>query len=367
MPAEEPELAERSSRRDPAAPATTPAAQVNPWVTTVPAGDEADALPRWHPAAPGGPSEPTPPPAERGTSPGRGHLVVVWGTSGAPGRTTVAINLAAELAELAAPGRAARRRRERSRRVGAASRAGADGPILLVDADTEAPSVTQALAVLDDASSVAALARRAAQGRLTPTAVRHLSPLLRPGLHVATGLSRPDRWRELPAAAMEDVWALARAAARVTVVDVGAGAEDPPPGLDGWGAPARHAVTLGALAAADTVLVVGAADPVGVRRLVLALTELRERDLAPGAEVIPVVTRVRASVAGADAERAVLAALARYADESAAILVPDDRPAADRCLLEGRTLAEAAPKSPARAPLAALAAALLREPAGVRR
>ncbi len=444
----------------PGAPATAtgtvdPGGTANPWVTTaVPDGGAADALPPWHPAAPGGPldpaltldatadapgsgacppapSSPTPPPAPPPSSPSPasaspapgppsgpavasaarhprhaagststaeaaprpssttdrapappGRLVVVWGTAGAPGRTTVAINLAAELADLAAPGRAARRRRPRPRgpvlpgRRDPARRpsgpapvdtAGTPAPILLVDADTEAPSVAQALAVLDDASSVAALARRAAHGRLTPTGVRHLSPVLRPGLHVATGLSRPDRWRELPAAAMDDVWVQARRAARVTVVDVGPGAEEPPPGLEGWGAPVRHGVTLSALAAADTVLVVGAADPIGIRRLVQALTELRERELAPDAAVVPVVTRVRASVTGAEPERAVLGALARYADVAEATLVPDDRPGTDRCLLEGRTLAEVVPRSPARAAIAALAAMLLRESVGVRR
>lgn len=361
----------------PGAPATPPGPATAPARDPGPAGREAagGSAPPARESA-GGSAAPAPPasPQDVPAAPAapEGRLVVVWGAPGAPGRTTVAITLAAELAALATPGRAARRRGQRSRPRATAPTApriaAPHGPaVLLIDADTEAPSVAQALAVLDDASAVAALARRAAHGRLTPAALRRLSPLLRPGLHVATGLSRADRWRELPAAAMDEVWAVARRAAGVTVVDVGAGAEEPPPGLDGWGAPARHGVTLSALAAADTVLVVGAADPVGIRRLVLALTELRERDLAPRAEVIPVVTRVRASVAGADAGRSVLGVLARYADVAGAVLVPDDRPAADRCLLEGRTLAECAPASAARAPIAALAAALLPEPVGVRR
>ena len=63
----------------------------------------------------------------------------------------------------------------------------------------------------------------------------------------------------------------------------------------------------------------------------------------------------------------VLGALARYADVAEATLVPDDRPGTDRCLLEGRTLAEVVPRSPARAAIAALAAMLLRESVGVRR
>ena len=71
-----------------------------------------------------------------------------------------------------------------------------------------------------------------------------------------------------------------------------------------------------------------------------------------------VVTRVRASAVGPDPQARVREALARFAGVSQPTLVPDDRPALDAALLAGRTLTEAAPSSPARRALAALAAEL---------
>ena len=228
-----------------------------------------------------------------------------------------------------------------------------------MDADTEAPCQAQLLGMLEDASSMAAVARRASHGRLTAAGLLHLSPLLTPGLHVTTGLGRAERWRELPSAALEEVLRVARTAAQVTVLDLGAGAEEPPPGLDAWGAPPRHGATRTALAEADVVLVVGSADPVGVRRLIDALATLEEQALAPDAQILPVVTKVRASAAGPHPGQAVLQALDELAEVSEAVLVPDDRAALDACLLQGRLLSELAENSPARAPVADLARWLL--------
>lgn len=277
---------------------------------------------------------PPPPGPPEGGSPGppdppaEGRLVVVWGPPGAPGRTTTAVNLAAELAALAAP-------------------------VLLVDADTEAPSAAQVLGVLDDASGVAAAARRAAHGRLDADTLQRLSLEVEGGLRILTGLTRADRWTELPAPALEVVWDRARQAHPWTVVDVGPTLDEDPDLYDTL-APRRHQATASALAHADVIVVVGAAEPVGIRRLVMALTTLEE-DVAPAAEVLVVVNRVRASAAGPAPQRAVLEALARFAGTTDPVLVPDDRPAHDRAVLAGETLARVAPGSPARQALADLA------------
>ncbi|PFG40648.1 MinD-like ATPase involved in chromosome partitioning or flagellar assembly [Georgenia soli] len=250
-----------------------------------------------------------------------GRLVVVWGPPGAPGRTTLAVTLAAELAALA-------------------------GTVNLIDADTEAPSVTQVLGILDDASAVAAVARQALNGRLDPTVLRRLCPVVDGNIHVMTGLTRADRWRELPSAALEVVWDVARASAPWTVVDTGATLDGDPDGSYG---PRRHEATASALAAADVVVVVGAGEPVGMRRLVMALGELADAELlGPGTTRTVVVNRVRASAAGPSPSRSVHEALARFAGVGDAVLVPDDRPALDRAFLQGRTLTQVAPASPAR-------------------
>lgn len=257
-----------------------------------------------------------------------GRLVVVWGPPGAPGRTTLAVTLAAELAALT-------------------------GHVNLVDADTEAPSVTQVLGILDDASAVAAVARQALNGRLDPAVLRRLCPVVDRNIHVMTGLTRADRWRELPSAALEVVWDVARASAAWTVVDTGATLDGDPDGTYG---PRRHQATASALAAADVVVVVGAGEPVGMRRLVMALGELADAELlGPGTSRTVVVNRVRASAAGPSPSRSVHEALARFAGVGDAVIVPDDRPALDRAVLQGRTLTQVAPASPARRAIQELA------------
>src|SRR5699024_10704645 len=142
----------------------------------------------------------------------------------------------------------------------------------------------------------------AGDGRLHPEALRSLTRRLDKGPRLLTGLTRAGRWRELPAASLDVVWELARQFAEWTVVDVGAGI-DGPGGFVAGTAPRRHQATLSALAAADVVLVVGAGDPVGMHRLVLALQELGEAGVCPPhAQRIVLVNRVRGSAAGAPPE-----------------------------------------------------------------
>lgn len=261
---------------------------------------------------------------------GQGRLAVVWGPRGSPGRTTVAVNLAQELSSR--------------------------GPTLLVDADTEAPSVTQTLGVLDETAGIAAAARLAGDGRLDAEALRALTRGLAKGPRLLTGLTRPDRWRELPAASLDVVWESARLVADWTVVDVGAGIDEARGGAPPGVAPRRHQASIAALAAADVVVVVGAAEPIGMHRLVVALQELTESGVCrPHAQRLVVVNRVRASAAGANPEQAVLESLARFAAVSDPLLVPDDRAALDRAVLRGATLAEVAPGSRARSALHELA------------
>ena len=261
--------------------------------------------------------------------PSRGLVVAVWGPTGAPGRTTVAVNVAAELA-------AAGRR------------------VLLADADTYGGCVAQVVGMLDEAPGLAAAARSAGQGTLDLMALARISPTIAPDLRVLSGISRADRWPELPSSALDAVWQVARGLAEWTVIDCGFCLEQDEVLSYDTRAPRRNAATLSALEAADVVLVVGAGDPVGIQRLVRGLGELT--DLGLGATRFVLVNRVRASVAGPHPDEAVSQALARYAGVTDAHLVPDDRQALDTALLEARTLREAAPGSPVRRALAGVAA-----------
>ncbi|ANC32893.1 AAA family ATPase [Isoptericola dokdonensis] len=287
----------------------------------------------------------------------RGRVVAVWGPVGAPGRTTTAVELAAELAGLGGAG--PRRRRRAGRSAGAA-----EGPVLLVDADTYGACLAARLGLLDDAPGLAAAARVAARGELDAVTLARLAPVVAGRLRVLTGITRAARWPELSASAVEAVLDTARRVADWTVVDCGPLVEADELLMYDTHAPQRNGATLAALEAADVVVVVGSADPIGVQRLVRALEDLGDVPVPVTPERVVVANRVRASAVGPDPARAVAEALARYAGVERLHTVPDDPAALDACVLAGRTLAEQVPSSSVRAGFAGLAATL-RETAGV--
>ncbi|MGH8940662.1 MAG: MinD/ParA family ATP-binding protein, partial [Actinomycetes bacterium] len=169
------------------------------------------------------------------------------------------------------------------------------------------------------------------------------------------------RWPELRPAALEQVFALARSLAAVTVVDCGFALEQDEELSFDTAAPRRNGATLATLALADTVLAVGAADPVGVQRLVRGLVELREA--VPGALPRVVLNQVRRGAVGVDPEGQLTAALSRYTGVRDPAFVPYDRAATDAALVSGRTLADVAPDSDARRAIASIAAGLVGRPA----
>ncbi|MEL7976958.1 hypothetical protein AAG589_13930 [Isoptericola sp. F-RaC21] len=283
-----------------------------------------------------------------GAAPRRGTVVAVWGPVGAPGRTTVALELAAVLGGLSR----GRRRHGRGRRDETSTAAES---ALVVDADTYGASVAARLGLLDDAPGLAAVARSAAHGSLDlPTLARH-SPVVGGRLRVLTGITRAARWPELPASAIEVVLERARELADWTVVDCGPLLEADELLMYDTHAPQRNGATLAALQAADVVVVVGAADPIGIQRLVRGLEDLREAPVPVAGERLVVANRVRASAVGSRPEQAVRDALARYAGVDDVHLVPSDAAGLDAALLAGRTLVEDAPGSPATAAFEELA------------
>ncbi len=267
-----------------------------------------------------------------------GRTVVIWGPTGAPGRTTLAVNLAAEIAALA-------------------------GPVVLVDADTYGGTVAQLVGMLDEAPGLAAAARAAASGLLDVPTLTRLAPVLSPGLRVLSGISRADRWTELPASALDVVWGLLRTAVPWTVVDTGFCLERDEVLSYDTRAPIRNAATLSAIETADALVVVGGGDPIGIQRLVRALDEVG--CLTHGARQVVVVNRVRAGTAGPRPGAAIRQALERYAGVREVVLVPDDAAVLDEALLSGRFLREVAPASSTRRAIESLAVALVAEDAEV--
>ena len=271
----------------------------------------------------------------------RGRITVVWGSGGAPGRSTLAANLAVE-----------------------AALAGAK--VALVDADTHAASLAGMLGLLDETAGLVRLCRGVESGDFDPS--RDTAAFAR--LHAAgaalrftSGLPRPERWAEVSSAALRR--SLDRLAALVdhVVVDVAAPVgRDDELALDTF-APQRNDATLCAIAMADQLLAVGTADPVGLPRLVRVCEEAAV--LPAGPVPLVVVNKLRASASGPRPEAGVRLAWQRFGP---AALVPGhflpwDPEATDAALLAGRVLAEAAPRSQLRRAVADLAAQLLPVPA----
>ena len=261
----------------------------------------------------------------------KGSVIAVWGPTGAPGRTTVAVALADELARL---GRSA----------------------LLVDADVYGGVIAPTLGLLDESPGLAAACRAASSARLDAAGLAGLAWQLGPQLRVLTGIPRAERWPELRAAGVEAVLSAARGLAEFTVVDCGFSLEaDEELSYDTL-APRRNGATLAVLDAADVVIAVGAADPIGLQRLIRGLVELRDTEIS--APVWVVLNRVRDSVVPGKPEVELAAALHRFAGRSPAAFLPYDRDALDAAMAHGRTLGEARGNSRLRLRLVELASAL---------
>lgn len=276
---------------------------------------------------------PRPTPARAPTA--HGTVIAVWGPAGAPGRTSVAIAVASELAAL---GHA----------------------VVLADVDTHGASVAPALGMLDEAPGFAAACRLAGSNALTHLeldriAQRYESPL--GGFRVLTGIGRPSRWPELSGERVASVIAQCRTWADYTVLDVGSSLENDEELSSDLFAPRRNAAAVTAVRDADRLVAVGSADPVGLSRFLRAYVDLEE--VASTSDVTVVMNRVRASAIGMNPHGQVAQTLSRFGGIESPALVPWEQAAFDAAVLGGRTLADSAPKSPARLALKGLVEARL--------
>jgi MinD-like ATPase involved in chromosome partitioning or flagellar assembly len=262
--------------------------------------------------------------AATSTSVRSGTVIAVWGPAGAPGRTSVAINVAAELAA-------------------------AGHSVALADVDTYSGTIAPALGLLDESPGFAAACRLAGADSLNRAELDRIGQRYesgRSGFWVLTGIGRPSRWPELSAQRVATTLELCRTWVEYTVVDVGFSLERDEEISTDLFAPRRNAAGITALREADRVLAVGAADPVGLSRFLRAHVDLIET-VAEG-RILVVMNKLRASAIGSNPSAQVAQTLSRFGGIEAAALVPYDSAAMDAAVLSGRTLADAAPRSPAR-------------------
>jgi len=187
--------------------------------------------------------------------PGRGRLLAVWGPAGAPGRTTTALLLAESLAER--------------------------GRTAIIDADTAAPSLALQLGLAEDVSGIILACRHAELGSLTNRTITSSMSKLTEHYFALTGLADARRWPELRPTALGRIFDQVRRDFSYAVVDIGASFD-----ADSTAMPSRSSAANSALAAADVVVAVCHAEPLGVARFLGDFPELA----ALGLPIVAVIT-----------------------------------------------------------------------------
>jgi cellulose biosynthesis protein BcsQ len=177
-----------------------------------------------------------------------GQVIGVWGPKGAPGRTTIAIELAYALAETTEA-------------------------TVLMDADPYGGDALQLLGVIEELPTVvwAAAAAASAEGRRD--FVENLRRVGRRGPLLVPGLPRADLWPEVTDYGFTELIKLLAAQTRFLLVDIGFCLES-----TSFGGPdGRNMMALATLERADRVIAVCRADVVGVKNFIWSFESLREQ------------------------------------------------------------------------------------------
>ena len=199
----------------------------------------------------------------------RGSVIAVWGPSGSPGRTTIAISIAAELASLG-------------------------HTVALADVDTHGASIAPALGMLDEAPGFAAACRLAGTDTLTHLELERIAQRYESalgGFWVLTGIGRPSRWPELSGERVAATIRQCRTWVDYTILDTSSSLENDEEISSDLFAPRRNAAAVTAVHEADSIVAVGSADPVGLSRFLRAHVDMMET--ASTSDVTVVMNRIR--------------------------------------------------------------------------
>lgn len=260
-------------------------------------------------------------------------ITAVWGSSGAPGRTTVAVNLAAELA-------ISRKR------------------VLLIDADSYSASIAIHLGLLEESAGIAQVCRAAEFGNLDEEALLRATvevDIAGTACDLLTGLPRTERWTELRPRALERVLHFSRTRYDQVIIDLGS--EISPDHDLAFDAPVvqRNSAARTVLSIADRVIALGAPDPVGFVRLTKAVQNCAQ--LLPDAPLPEVViNKLRRDVVGRSPRRQLMETWKQLDHrQPVTAFLPWDPASCDAALRAGQVLAEAAADSDLRQQIASLA------------
>ncbi|MDQ3751282.1 MAG: hypothetical protein M3333_00085 [Actinomycetota bacterium] len=210
---------------------------------------------------------PAPLPSSQPSQP-KGKIIAVWGPKGAPGRTTLAVELAAELAST-------------------------EPETLLIDGDPYGGDCLQILGVIEELPTVVWAARMAAKGELDGARLAlDLRRAGRSGPVLLPGLPRSEMWPEVSDYGWRQLLSVARASFRFTVCDVGFCLEPAEGSFPGAGE-GRNRIARAAVREAERVVAVCRADAIGVKNFLWGFEQLRE--LGRDEDAVIIANRVHPS------------------------------------------------------------------------
>lgn len=243
----------------------------------------------------------------------RGRQVAVWGPKGSPGRSTIAIEIAAEIAA-------------------------AEPHTVLVDADTYGGDLAQMLGVVEELPTIVWASQAAAREASLTEGLRRAGergPVLVPGI------TRSDLWRDVREHAWRQLLGMLRDDFAHVVVDAGFCIEEDD----------RNGVAREALRSADSVVAVCRCDPVGLKTFLWAYPSLAE--LVEEERVFVVANRL---APGEETQVADL--LRRHTGKRPVAYLPDDSALFRAAVSKGVAARELVPSSPVARSIRAVAAAL---------
>lgn len=242
-----------------------------------------------------------------------GKVITVWGSAGS-GKTTLAINLAFQLAEN-------------------------NHLVALVDLDTRRPSIAASLGIVEPGAGLTAIARLARQDRLDLLEIQRLGHEIKFQKHSVMfipGLNQPGRFAEIGSRETAKILDVLCAEFDFVVIDIN---DDCDKGLITLDSGAlRNQTQITAIDASDLILGVFNADQVGLNRFLLDCSQVEF-------EFWPIANRVRSSVLGRNPERQVKDAFHRAARAELRAVLVEDGAAVDQALQRAQPLLMAAKSS----------------------
>ena len=267
------------------------------------------------------------------------NVIAVWGPAGSPGKSTVATNVAAELAL-------------------------SGQRVLLMDLDTLAPSLALGLGLVDTPAGLSACLRLAEQNRLSIDEFNRLTisiSLGRNELKFMSGLSSAHRWSEVTSERFEKLLSCLEGVLDHVVVDLPQATVFKSnffhPSNMLVSESHRDTLLTSVLTKAAKVVMVSGCDPVAAQRFLRAKEFLADLD----STVCPlvVVNRFRTNALGNRAKDELIETYLNLAQLRIDVFIPEDRENLDKAMLNGLPLALLKRSSPARVAIADLAKQLL--------